>query len=113
VVLVRWIRRPVAGRRHDLAGDELVGWEGLRHAEVRDPPAARAGAAGLDGYLAGSPVPRLEALVATGGGQGEPTAAAGLERGDAVAGQVAEVADAGEHILPAGQLELRAAGAHA
>src|SRR5262245_30354562 len=38
VVLVRRIGRPVAGRRDHLAGDQLVGVEGLRRGEVVDLP---------------------------------------------------------------------------
>ena len=45
VVLVRRVRRPVAGRRQYLAGDQPVRVERRRHAKVDHPPRAVPGAA--------------------------------------------------------------------
>ena len=56
VVLVRRVRRPVAARREHLAGDQLVGLEAVRRAEVVDLAARLPGAAQLDRHVVGRAV---------------------------------------------------------
>ena len=58
VVLVRRIRRPVAAGREHLDGDQPVGLEGVRRAEVVDLAAGLARAAQLDRHVLGGDVAR-------------------------------------------------------
>ena len=97
-MLVRRVRRPVAGRGQHLAGDQGVGVEGVGGAEVVDLAARRAGAAQLDRHAVGALVPEGQPALADRGRQGEPAAARAGDLQPGVARGVDEVAGSAEDV---------------
>ncbi len=114
VVLVRRERRPVPGRGEHLAGDQPVGLQDVRGAEVADPPRAGPGAAQLDPDLVRLHVPERESLrLGPGAGQREPAAVPGVDFVGGVPGHVGAVGDRREHVGAAGQVRGPGVGVHA
>src|SRR6266704_4222814 len=110
VVLVRRVRRPVAARRDDLAGDDAVGVERLQRGEVVDLPGCAAGAAQLDRYRSGGQVLCGEPARRPRCAQGEPAAGCAADRDVAPDRRVHQVGRSGEDTRPAGQLVPLAVG---
>src|SRR5919198_390966 len=105
VVLVGRVGRPVAAGGEHLHGDQLVGLERLRGAEVVHLAAGLAGAAQLHLDALGGAVAGRQPPPRPGGGQGEAAAAVAADLGVRVARQVGEVGDTGEHVGSAPQLQ--------